>query len=263
MRQPRNCILLSFTLLLSACATVTSTTLEAPDASLLSTPLAPTQGIADSHAKDCAYLMRDLSVDWSLRHYWCGSSGAVNHSQGRENKLMLASIERTRLRLAVLRERIDIVTRRTDFVATKITPHLARQTATEKSAIVSHETQKQPRSNDRVMAAPIDENRSADRAYRIVFAQGRERLGPKGRLQSLNLIPDIRHARQVTLRGHLANGEFPLIDDLAAERRSVGRSLSVRELWRASGIDVAAVTILHYPSVPGDSGKYVEVMIHE
>jgi len=238
----KNSILLSSSLLLSACASVTPTRTEAP---VTTTPPMSTQDTTESRIKNCEWLMRDLSVDWSLRHYWCGTSG--KDSQGEKDKVMLAAIGRTRLHLATLRERVNTVTRRTEDAAMRIESHLNQQAVENKT--VPHET-------------PSDTGKinSTQPAHRIVFARGRENLGPKGRVQALGLIPVIRNARQVTLRGRLSDDEFPLASSLDAERRSVGRSLSVRELWRSSGVDVD-VTILHHS--PELSGKFVEVTVYE
>ena len=252
MRRLIKSILLFALLFLNACATAIPTRTETPVAV---TPLV-------SATKDCEYLMRDLSVDWSLRHYWCGSSDADEtiNAQAEKNRLMLMAIERTRLRLAALRKQMNTVDHRADYVASKITPYLSQQTVMESNATASHEPQRQQTSSNHTTALYADEMHSSNH-HRIVFAHGRETLGPKGHMQTLNLMPVVRNARRVTLRGQLTNGEFPLVNAIAAEKRSVGRSLSVRELWRSSGIDVAAVTILHHS--PEVSGRYVEVTVYE
>ena len=95
-------------------------------------------------------------------------------------------------------------------------------------------------------------------ASRVVFAQGRVVLGPRGRRAVAALAQRVATTRQVTVRGYLTKNEFPLADPLDAERRSVGRSLSVKDAWRNAGVDVSSVTILHHS---GEfAGAFVEVV---
>jgi len=242
MRPLRHNLALSSAIFLSACATTIPTQTEDPLTSAAAVmPLTPSQ--EPTHT-NCAYLMRDLSIDWLSRYYWC-SSPITEHSP-EKTKVMLASMEHTRLRFAALREQMNVSTRRADSLVKKITAGLNQKTSIERNP-------------------PVIKSRASvtttDRTHRIVFLPGREALGPKGRLQALNLLPVMRNARMITLRGGLIDGEFSLKDSLAAERRSVGRSLSVREFWRSSGLNVPTVTILHYS--PDVSGSIVEVMIHD
>jgi hypothetical protein len=96
----------------------------------------------------------------------------------------------------------------------------------------------------------------------VRFARTREALGPRGKRQAQELIDKIKQARKVTLLGlyepNEITGSSP--QDLSHERFSVGRALSVLELWRAYGVDVSKVTILHHH--PGRSGRLVEVSIY-
>jgi len=247
----RNSVVLLFTVFLSACTTTSSTVpIENKTAPVIVMIKKSTQ----SRLNDCEYLMRDLSIDWSSRRYWCGSSSTDESTfQKERNQAMLAAIERTRLRLAVLRERMNVVTRRTDYVATKISPRL------QQPAIIK--TRLDPATTVATVNTDNAVHPGTEQIHRIVFAQGRVVLGPRGKLQTMKLVPAIRNAHQITVRGRLMESEFQLDAPLAAERRSVGRSLSVRELWRSAGVDVATVTILHHS--PDVSGKFVEVMINE
>ncbi len=250
MRYQRYFAVSLSTIFLAACTTTTIVPTEDP------VPVIEdiTPSLKESRLNDCKYLMRDLSMDWSSRRYWCGSPSSENSTESnlreKRNKAMLAAIERTRLRLSVLRERMNTVTRRTDDVATKIHPHLKQQSSVNIKKPSMIKTKLSPAKHS-----------DTDQTHRIVFARGRVTLGPKGRLQALGLIPIIQNARQITVRGRLMDDEFQLDDPLADERRSVGRSYSVRELWRSAGVDVTALTILHYS--PDVSGKFVEVMIDE
>lgn len=231
------------TMLLSACAT----TAPVPSGNDVEDAVVSDVVADHSVSRDapdiasCNPIIRDLSVDWDERDYWC-EGGRLMVRQ----TVLLASLEKARRQLAALRESAESIERNARRAVARIDSRLARDMEEAPAKIVPAP-----------VAVTSDESDSA----RIIFARGREVLGPRGRRAVAALARRVAPGSQVTLRGHLIHGEFPLIDPLDAERRSVGRSLSVREAWRDAGVDVSTVTILHHSG--GFSGAYVEVIFDD
>ncbi len=156
-----------------------------------------------------------------------------NSARPKKNNTVSQAVERTRLRLADLQVGMSADLGLDQAKSTK--PVLPINSGTDK--------------------------KRQSKTYRIVFYPSRETLGSKGRSQALNLLAFIKNADKITVRGILIEDEFRLTGDArSVERRSVGRSLTVREFWRKRGADVSAVTILHYSR--DTPGRYVEVIIH-
>lgn len=164
-------------------------------------------------------------------------------------ELMVLNIEQTQRNLAKLREEADAlaerVVERSDTVLARIDRYMSE--TQDMQPIQKKDT--------------VTISRNLDIVQRIWFASGQEVLGPEGRKHARDLIQQVQSAQKVTLRGYLNDDEFMIIDALDAERRSVGRSLSVRALWRASDVNTEVVSILHH--IPQRQGRYVEVVIHE
>lgn len=206
----------------------------------------------------CVVVLRDLSVSWSLRDYWCDLSTPSFSRKMMDRDLMMLNIEQTQRRLARLKQKINTVAQRNDVTARRIKPYLDKSEAKTKPRVIQPIQPSQD--ND---ASDVAKNAGGEK-QRIWFAPGREILGPQGRQKTRAIIDLAQNAQRVTLRGYLEEGEFSLADPLDAERRSVGRSLSVRELWRTSGVDTGIVSILHHiPPLPQHQGRYVEVVIYE
>ncbi len=255
MSKPiRDCITLSAVILLGSCAAtvprpvpVESGGDKPPHSLRITQPEKLSLG-----ERACVVVLRDLSVSWLLRDYWCDLSTPSFSRKMMNRELMMLNIQQTQRRLARLKQKINTVAQRNDVVALRIKPHLDKS---------EPKTKLQPAQSSQDNDAPDVAKNAGSGKQRIWFAPGREILGPKGRKQTHALIDSAQNARRVTLRGFLEEGEFSLPKALDAERRSVGRSLSVRELWRASGVDTKIVSILHH--IPQPQGRYVEVVIHE
>ncbi len=271
MRSSFKYIVLASSVLLAACATAPTTSLENKDSiSGAATLHVEHNNSLNNDRKDCTYVLRDLSIGWPSRHYWCDDSGegAVDTDQrAAVSDFTLSAIERSRQRLTLLRNRM--VGQMPLTVATPVAPEpyfISQPIApVDQEAIQEIVIEVSPRDVMVTQSVPADAN--GDDIQRIWFASGREVLGPQGRRQARDLIPRIKKAQAVTLRGLLLNDEFLLKDQfaikdgLSAERRSVGRALSVRELWQDAGIDTSNIAILHY--TPETQGQYVEVIIRD
>lgn len=229
------------TLFLSACATTAPVPLgnEAGD---LPSPVAsppvvsrPTQ--PGSVSSDCDAILRDLSVEWDSRDYWCDKG-----QPSVRKSVLLASLEEARLQLVELRRSAESIERNTDRAMDRIDSRLASEEWVASPPVTAP------------VEVPVSDSR-------IVFAHGRVVLGPRGRRAVAALSQRVASSRRVTLRGYLSEGEFTFEDSQDAERRSVGRSLSVKEAWRDFGIDVATVTILHHADHFDD--PYVEVVFSD
>lgn len=294
----RNGAALSSTIMLGACATaVPIHTKEQPAVVVHSSVVASTKvfdnlpkAVAESgyRKKECVYITRDLSTPWSARSYWCGAGVTVPVASIPDSKMIHKAVEQTRHRLAVLREQLNTVIRRAEFVSNQIRQSVKPQSewvspalthavyapvpapSSSTTKVVYHADPKpahvavnhhSSRSAVQIHSPVTDKK---DDSKRIIFADGREVLGPKGRGMVMDdaLLSSVRNAGRVTLRGALIDDEFPLmVDPMDRERRSVGRALSVREFWRSNGIDVSVVDILHYS--PDLSGKFVEVVVDD
>ena len=233
------------TLLVSACATTAPVPLgnDVDDSSTPDTNVS--FGSRTNHPGDgsCDAIIRDLSVDWESRDYWCDDGRLMVRQT-----VLLASLEKARQQLAALRQSAESIGGKAGRAVSRIDARLAQE------APVSAGTAPSPRAHDTARTS----SPQSHPAPRVVFAQGRVVLGPRGRRTVATLAQRVATARHVTVRGHLTENEFPLVDPLDAERRSVGRSLSVKDAWRNAGVDVSSVTILHHS---GEfAGAFVEVV---
>ncbi len=264
-------IVLSSSVLLAACATAPTTSLENKDANAGAETLhVEHNNSLDNGRKECAYVLRDLSIGWPSRHYWCDDSGegVVNADQRvAVSDLTLSAIERSRQRLSMLRDRMMGQWPLTAATPVAPEPYFISQPIAPLNQEVIQEIVIEASPRDVMVAQSVPVDANSDDVQRIWFATGREVLGPQGRRQARDLIPRIKKAQAVTLRGLLLNDEFLLKDKFALkdgfseERRSAGRAISVRELWKDAGIDTSTIAILHY--TPETQGQYVEVIIRD
>ncbi len=237
------------TLFLGACASTAPQPLGS-DLVESSTPVDVSVPVAHDRESDesCDTILRDLSVDWESRDYWCDNGRLLVR-----RTVLLASLEKARQQLAALRLSAESIETAAGRAVARIDARLADEPRPVPLPVENVE--KLPP----VVHRPVHTARAQSQHPRIVFARGREVLGPRGRRAAAALAQRVATARNVTVRGHLSENEFSLVDPLDAERRSVGRSLSVKEAWRNAGIDVTSVTILHHS---GDfAGAFVEVVI--
>lgn len=255
-------------LMLGACAS--TATMPVDDAAVVSDAnAAAAEGLeivdqVKADRTDCVYILRDLSVPWSARDYWCTGEGASSDRSVVIRRLVSSSLAQSRRDLAAMKSRLTAVSNRANAVAAHIQSSLDRPVLAAGAASSEARPDGKPgHGYSDSVPAHISASATADAPVRIAFATGREVLGPRGRRMSLALLARVKETASVTLRGYLLDGEFPLTDSLAAERRSVGRSLSVRKLWRDSGIDVSNVSILHHDASPATAGRYVEVVFHD
>lgn len=240
--------------LLGACATTNESPGPSSATGVSGVAGAPGNNALDaSHvsSKGCDTIIRDLAVDWSARDYWCEGGRLV----AVRKEVLLASLEDARVRLAALQRRAEALDARADFVESRIDDHLAETPAGAREVWVT------PPAASAAGQAPAAESVVSRGGDHIVFARGREVLGPRGRKAVSSLADRVTDATHITLRGFLAADEFRLDDPLDAERRSVGRSLSVREAWRSAGLDVSSVTILHHAG--HFDAPYVEVVFDD
>lgn len=238
------------TLFLGACASTAPQPLGS-DVEEVSTPVDVSVPVAHDRESDesCDTILRDLSVDWEARDYWCDDGRLLVR-----RTVLLASLEKARQQLAALRRSAESIETATGRAVARIDARLADEPRPVPVPVVENVEKRPP-----VVHRAVHTARAQSQHPRIVFARGREVLGPRGRRAAAALAQRVATARNVTVRGHLSENEFSLVDPLDAERRSVGRSLSVKEAWRNAGIDVTSVTILHHS---GDfAGAFVEVVI--
>ncbi len=217
------------------------------------------------HAQLCSpYQMRDLSVIWPSRTYWCDTSIIKNSDQNavNVNQLTLTSIKRARQTLLLSQNY------QTQTVSPTYIPVSTEHDIASLPITLPVRDDDENHTIPSISLPPVDmislsgeEAIGRQTTHHIPFATGRETLGPQGRRLAQQLIPRIKKAQHVTLRGQLLNNEFVREDALTDERRSVGRALSIRTLWQEAGIQSDAVTILHY--TPDTQGPYVEVLIRD
>ena len=243
------------TVLLSACATTAPVPLgvDVGDVSASTADAVQSTSHHGSGSESCEPILRDLSVDWDQRDYWCDGGRLMVR-----RTVLLASLEEARRQLAALRRSADSIDTNTRRVLSRID---SRQMHDASESSVKTESPAIAPMPSRADSDFVESGTVVADSARIVFARGREVLGPRGRRAVDSLAQRVASGSRVTLRGHLIESEFPLTDPLAAERRSVGRSLAVREAWRDAGVDVAAVTILHHSG--RFDGAYVEVVIDD
>lgn len=192
----------------------------------------------------CRRTQRDLRLDWISREYLCSHDRRLSALQG-HNEVVFHGHPR------------------------RYKPLMGGETATGKGIskpagdMISFPTEGDVKGCDPLTPAlSLGEREPVQQQpVRIFFARNHEVLGPKGTEKSLSLIPAVKVARRVTLRGVYENTEIVNPTLLNHERFSVGRALSIRKLWKEAGVDPVKVTILHHRT--DLSGRYVEVIFHD
>ena len=236
------------TLFLGACATTLPLGSDVGDSPVVVDASSLDARSNRSRDVSCVTIIRDLSVDWDARDYWCDDGRLMVRQT-----VLLASLEKARRQLAALRQSAESIERNTGRAVARIDARLAGESRTVPVSAVEVPVVRKLAHTSRT-----SRSQSRQRVPGIVFARGRVVLGPQGRRAVAALAKRVASAQHVTVRGHLTENEFPLANPLDAERRSVGRSLSVREAWRSAGVDVSSVTILHHSGKY--AGAYVEVV---
>lgn len=194
----------------------------------------------------CRRTQRNLTKDWQSREYLCSHEHHISSLQD-HNAAFFYGHSRKYKSLSVSKVGND---KRT---ASPIEDKILLPVVVRDDTLNSDNV---PECAKSVPLEPIKQS-----PVHIHFARNREVLGPKGTEKSLLLIPAVKEAHRVTLRGIYEHTEITDPTPLNQERFSVGRALSVRKLWSEHGVDPAKVSILHHRT--DLSGRYVEVILHD
>ncbi len=225
----------------------------------------------------CLRTQRDLTVPWRLRRYWCGNDTRRDSLQAHNIRLLAADTDHNTDQ-GVVPSRTDATPVTTFSSSSQLPPRTASDTTPTvrlASAMVEPEMVRYLSVNHVADANLNTLNERTASTLRlsdqvelpqdahVVFTRTREALDAEGIDQARSLIPAAQQARRVTLLGLYESDELTKVrpGPDPEERFSVGRSLSVRELWRSEGVDVSKVTILHHRE--NRPGQQVEVTFHD
>jgi hypothetical protein len=215
----------------------------------------------------CLRTQRDLTVAWSSRRYWCGNDtrrdALIEHnvrmfSSARTTFNAISSeTSNNQLHVSPLKRTTYVISPHDRMVASTVNPSQPEMVRYLSVTKQDRDVSKKEAISTTNTTQSVEQKKHD--FIRIYFSRNREVLGPMGRKKVISLLSAVKEAKRITLLGlydadeieHTAGGPQH------EEKFSVGRSLSVRELWRLNGMDISNVTILHH--VDDRFGRYVEV----
>ncbi|MGD9171830.1 MAG: hypothetical protein PVI97_17545, partial [Candidatus Thiodiazotropha sp.] len=213
-------------------------------------------------AKGCMRAQRDLTEAWKSRSYWCGNDKKRNFTMKPNMRNLSPSSSKSGAGIESAMRAVRVSKLRLQNLASTLKALQADMVYYH--SVDDEQRQEVPEDNSRSAEAnTTSENIEALDNERIHYAPNREVLGPKGKKKVISLMPAAKKARRISLLGLYEPKEIDALESgpQLEERFSVGRSLSVRELWRSEGIDVSKVTINHHKK--NRLGRFVEVKFYD
>jgi hypothetical protein len=219
--------------------------------------------VADAaDTKGCIRTQRNLTEAWESRSYWCGYGKRQNFSIKPNMRKLSPGSTKAHAGIESAMRAVRVSKLRLQNLASTLK-------ALESDMVHYHSVDDEQRSEvpkDNSKSSGVCntyENNEAMGDERIHYARNREVLGPKAKEKVISLMPAVKKARRISLLGVYEPKEIDALEPgpQLEERFSVGRSLSVRELWRSEGIDVSKVTINHHKK--NRLGRFVEVKFYD
>ncbi|MEW8046503.1 MAG: hypothetical protein AB2805_08440 [Candidatus Thiodiazotropha sp.] len=225
---------------------------------------------AEVRVKGCLRTQRDLTIGWSMRRYWCGNDTRRSALSAHNVRMLSSSRILRNLKPAISTHTpasTAPIKQAPRFDSSRIRKMASAEITPSPPSGMVH-IHAMPNTQDLVSPEPeviraetqnASKNVSVPSDTHVYYARNREALGPKGREKVISLLPAAKAASHITLLGLYEAEEIKALvpGPQLEERFSVGRSLSVRELWRSKGVDVSKVTIRHHTKTR--SGRFVEV----
>ncbi len=197
--------------------------------------------------KPCQRTERDLTVDWQAKRYLCSHEDRRVALQQVNDGEFVAYLTQNKplAKKATLKPSAFLI----PAVATVTEPV---QTSVESIRLSSVES-------PRVQTTIPDETQ----IFRVWFPKNHEVLGQQGMEKVLAMVPAITDARRVSLLGVYEADEIAQAMDAVFERErfSVGRALSVKDVWGRAGVALSKVKILHHQD--SLAGRYVAVTVYD
>jgi hypothetical protein len=213
---------------------------------------------------------RDLTVPWRHRRYWCGEDRRREaNKQTHTVKKLTTTDSSPSPTMSFAISAVEVIGNMVRYLS--LSDYIGPVVHSFMNDDADEQTEKNPPERNYTQVAVNEytesgaENRTHDGYHaqynlsQVDFNHTWEVLNDEGTQQVLSLIPFAQQAQHITLLGLYEPDELTKVKPgpQPEERFSVGRSLSVRELWRAEGVDVSKVTILHHKEER--PGSYVEV----